>query len=77
MAEMGSCCLYLSFTMKIAGYSLACAILQALHLSSVRKKASESHHRRYERETNSTVFPRLCESSFQIARLCIVALSDI
>ena len=46
----------IGFTMKIDCYSLAYAILKALQLITVIKKATECHNRKYERETKLDIF---------------------
>ena len=51
--------------MKTAGYSLAHAMLQTLHLSSVSKKAMNSHNRSKRGRQNFDVFTKLSEPSFQ------------
>ena len=59
--------------MKIAGYSLAFAKLQALYLSSMIKKATYRVTTEGERVRQSlTVLAMLCEHSFQVAPLCNV-----
>ena len=67
-----------SFMMKIAGYSLAHAMQQALYFSSVTKKATKSHNRKQERKTKFDIFTKLSEPSFQLAVwLCDTVLSDV
>ena len=50
--------------MKTADYSIDHATLQALYLRFVRKKGTESPHRRLERETKFNVFAKVSEPSF-------------